>query len=77
MAGISLATSFIFLGDIVDKNNQESLELSEVLMPVYGFAGIFLLSALFAFLRALLFEYLCRLVSDCLVIGREFGSSFA
>lgn len=51
MAGISLATSFIFLGDIVDKNNQESLELSEVLMPVYGFAGIFLLSALFAFLE--------------------------
>ena len=51
MTGILLASSFIFSGDIVDKNNQESVDLSDVLVSVYGFAGIFLLSALFAFLE--------------------------
>ena len=35
----------------MDKNNQESVDLSDVLVSVYGFADIFLLSALFAFLE--------------------------
>ena len=51
MTGILLASSFIFLGDIVDRNNEESIELADVLVPVYQFAGIFVLSAVFAFLE--------------------------
>lgn len=49
MTGFLIPISYIFLGDIVNKNNEESVSLSEVLNVLYVFVANLLVATLFAF----------------------------
>ena len=49
MTGFLIPISYIFLGDIVNKNNLDGVTLSEVMNVLYIFVGNLLVATTFAF----------------------------
>lgn len=51
MTGFLIPISYIFLGDIVNKNNLDKVSVAEVMSVLYIFVGNLLIATAFAFLE--------------------------